>query len=177
MKKSILFFVFILVTVFTVYAQKSTEKASAFSIGAELGLPSGSAADAWGLGFGVSAKYALPLSADLALTASAGYISYGGKTFLGTKFPAWNTIPLKAGLKYKVGGSAFSLEPQIGYTLGSMTGLTSSEVSGFTWAFGAGYQFTQLIDLGIRYESFGGKGATTSADRFNLIGVRVGFNF
>jgi opacity protein-like surface antigen len=176
MKKSIYIFVFILITVFEVDAQKSNENVSFFSIGAEVGFPSGgSFSTGWGTGFGASAKLALPLSADAAVTASAGYISYGGKSLLGT--PAWGTIPLKAGLRYKIGGSAFNIEPQIGYTIGSIKDVSSSEASGFTWAFGAGYFITPKIDLAIRYESYKFTPAGSSSENAKSIGLRLGYNF
>ncbi|MCX6204807.1 MAG: outer membrane beta-barrel protein [Bacteroidetes bacterium] len=174
MRKSISIFAFILVTAFTVNAQKSNEKASLFSIGAEAGLPIGGFGDFWGLGFGASAKLALPLKHGFAITASAGYISFDGKTYLGTKLPSFGTIPLKAGLKYNIAGRAFYLEPQIGYTIGNVTGSSSSDVSGFSGAFGIGYSFSRLIDLGIRYESYK---KTVDAEGANIIGVRFGFNF
>ncbi len=172
MKKSISICFIALITVLSTNAQQS--KNTTISVGAEIGLPSGDLSTGWNTGLGASAKAAFSTSLDVDITASAGYISYAGKSILGTSLPSWNTIPIKAGVRYKVGGSAFNIEPQVGYTFGSISGISSSNASGLTWAICAGYFFTSKIDFGIRYESFKTSGANSSA---NLIGLRLGYTF
>jgi opacity protein-like surface antigen len=182
MRKEISIFIIVLLTISTVQAQKTKEcasthandKGTTLSIGAEFGSPSGDLSTGWNSGFGVSAKSAFPVSTDAAITASVGYMSFGGKSILGTSLPAWNMIPVKAGFRYNVSGSPFYIEPQVGYTFGSVSGASASNASGFTWAAGIGYFFTPSIDLGIRYESFKSANATSSA---NIIGLRLAYSF
>ncbi|MCW3108765.1 MAG: hypothetical protein JWQ09_3271 [Segetibacter sp.] len=139
------------------------------SIGVEVGIPaSKDFSDFWGVGIGGSAKVAIPVVTNGAVTLSAGYISFSGKTFGGTKFPAFNTIPFKAGFRYRF-PSNFYIEPQLGITSAKVKGAGSSE-SSFTYAINLGYIINNMIDLSARYEALT-KGGTTS-----FIGLRGAFN-
>ena len=144
----------------------------ALSVGFEAGLSTGDLSTTQKAGFGASVKYAQPVMEGGAVTVSVGYMSFAGKSFLGIKVPAWNAVPAKVGFRYTIKGSGFNIEPQIGYTFGSVSGSSSKDASGFTWAIGAGYFFTPNIDLGIRYESTSVTGAS-----LNFVGLRIAYNF
>src|SRR5205085_1876020 len=83
------------------FAQSANENPS-LSIGLEVGFPaSKDFSDLYNTGFGGSAKIAIPVVTNGAVTLSAGYISFSSKTFAGLKYPAFNLIPFKAGFRYK----------------------------------------------------------------------------
>jgi len=96
---------------FSAFSQKGTS----FSVGLEAGLPMGTFGDGNKLGLGGSVKAAFPSGDKGAFTASAGYISFGGKdvvipavTFGGVVImpeqtisgAAANLIPVKVGYRY-----------------------------------------------------------------------------
>ena len=162
------------------FGQKESKKTSSggttFSIGVEAGLPVGKdLKDVSSFGIGGSAKAAINIFDGGDVTISAGYISFIGKTVTGTilKYPSLGTIPLKAGLRFKL-GEGFYGEPQLGYTIAKFSG-TDGNINGFTYAGGIGYMASG-IDVGVRYEAWtkseGGDTATPS-----FIGLRVAYNF
>lgn len=175
MKKILTIFAITIMVALSSNAQRSFSSNSSdpniaptLSVGAELGLPTGDLSNAWKTGFGVSAKYAHPLGENSAITGSVGYVSFSGKDGI----PAWNMIPVKVGYRYFLTGSNFNIEPQLGYTFGSVSGSSSSDASAFTWAVGAGYFITPNIDLGLRYESLNKNGNSA-----NFVGFRIAYNF
>lgn len=73
------------------------------SIGAELALPMGTFGDQSGMGFGVSARYEMPMGDNLALMGTVGYLTFGKKSLdvLGYKYEYTNSfIPIQVGAKY-----------------------------------------------------------------------------
>ncbi len=149
------------------FAQSANANPS-LSIGLEVGIPASKGfSDYSSVGIGGSAKLAIPVVTNGAVTLSAGYISFSGKTFSGVKFPAFNTIPFKAGFRYRFPSNLY-IEPQLGITSAKFKG-GSSETS-FTYAINLGYIINNMIDLSARYEALT-KGGTTS-----FIGLRGAFN-
>jgi hypothetical protein len=140
------------------------------SIGIDGALPVGDFKEGWKLGVGGSLKAAFPVATDFDLTLTAGYISYSGKTLgvLG-KVPTLNTIPIKAGARYRFASGLYA-EPQLGYTILSSKGEDSE--GAFTYAANIGYMFSPQLDLGIRYEAFSKESVT-----FPIIGARLAYSF
>lgn len=138
------------------------------SVGLEVGIPaSKDFSDVYNTGIGGSAKLAVPVVNNGAVTLSAGYISFSGKTFAGLKFPAFNLLPFKAGFRYKF-PSNFYIEPQLGITSAKVKGSANSE-SSFTYAGNLGYIINNIIDLSARYE------AMTKNGTSSYIGLRGAF--
>jgi len=161
---------------FSANAQKKDSKKDAdgttLSVGVEAGLPIGDFKDGYKLGIGGSLKAAFPIIEKGAITANAGYMTFSGKDLGGgVKLSSYNAIPVKAGFRYTL-VEALNVEPQIGYTFGSVSGAKASDVSGFTWALNAGYVINKMIDVSARYESISTKGNSTG-----FIGLRVGYTF
>ena len=159
----------------TTFAQKG--KSPSFSIGVEAGLPVGKdLKEGWNFGIGGSAKVGIPLFEGGDVTLSAGYISFLGKSesFGGVtvKNKALSTIPLKAGLRFML-GQGFYGEPQLGYTIAKVSGL-SGNLNGFTYAAGIGYMASQ-VDIGVRYEAWSKTENNVTANP-SFIGLRLGFN-
>lgn len=167
------------------FAQKKSEvQGTTLGIGVEAGLPLSKAfKQTQSVGIGGSAKVGIPIFEGGDVTISAGYISFSGKTESGYKYPALNTIPLKAGLRYSISGDFYG-EPQLGYTILSAKDPTTgkSESDGaFTYAAGVGYMVNKKIDIGLRYEAFTqsedvGNGVKVSLTS-SLLGLRVAYNF
>lgn len=159
------------------FAQSEKKKESGgttFSIGAEAALPIGKdLKDLWSFGVGGSAKAAINVFDGGDVTISAGYISFMGKTIGGVKVNALGTIPVKAGLRFKLGESFYG-EPQLGYTIAKVSG-TSGNLNGFTYAAGFGYMASS-VDIGVRYEAWTKSENGVSASP-SFIGLRVGYSF
>lgn len=156
----------------TSFAQDDKKKASgnSLSVGAEVGLPIGDFADLNKLGIGGSAKAAFGIFEGGAVTLSAGYMTFSGKDIiiLGQTISGGKTniIPVKAGLRYMLGGGIYA-EPQLG-----MTFIGDGGGSAFTYAAGVGTTINDKIDLGVRYEAFSKNSFTWS-----YIGARVAYSF
>lgn len=158
----------VLVTVSS-FAQDSKKKSSggnSLSVGAEVGLPIGDLKQVSSLGIGGSAKAAFGIFEGGAVTLSAGYMTFSGKTIQGFKLPSTNVIPVKVGLRYMLGGGIYG-EPQLG-----MSFIGNGGGSAFTYAAGVGTMINNQIDIGVRYEAFSKNSATSS-----FIGARVAYNF
>src|SRR4051812_44422493 len=95
--------------------KKMDKESASISVGVEAALPIGNLgkspsqvkfSDYYKFGIGGSIKGALPIFTGGAVTLSAGYISFSGKstTILGQTYknPALNLIPLKVGLRYAI---------------------------------------------------------------------------
>jgi hypothetical protein len=174
MKKLVLILALGTIVSFSASAQdKKTTSGTSLSIGAEVGIPSGDLSNTSKLGLGGSAKVAIPVMTNGAVTISAGYISFSGKDFtvgtVSSKYPAINLIPLKAGFRYGFEGG-FYIEPQLGYTLMSVKG--GDNDGAFTYAPNIGYMINNMIDLSARYEAASKSGSTVSH-----IGFRIAYNF
>ncbi len=145
------------------FAQKS---GSNLSVGLEAGLPVGTAKNAYNLAIGGSLKYEAPIATGTSFTLTAGYTSFQGKTIAGFKVPAAGFIPVKAGIKYFL-ADAFYGEAQLGAAFSTQSGGGTA----FAYSPGVGYKFSDVIDLGVRYEAWSNNGTV------GQIGARLGFTF
>jgi hypothetical protein len=136
-------------------------------LGLEVGVPIGDFNITQKPGIGGSAKFAFGVGTGTALTLSAGYISFGGRDVGGGI--TQNFIPIKAGVRYKLGPVPFYLEPQLGYTSISASG-GAGGTGGFTYAANAGFLFSKF-DISARYE-----GVSRSGSSLAYMGIRAGFN-
>jgi len=134
MKK--LFFAAITVTVISLSAAAQDRSNFRFSVGAELGIPTGGFSNSHSLGIGGTAQAEISLQENLMGTATAGFLVFKGKSIPGlsnANYPDQAIIPVRIGVKYFLttgiygafqtgvgflnndGGTAFAYSPQIGY--------------------------------------------------------------
>ena len=163
---------FILIALAGLVSGKSVAQSAnanpSLSIGLEVGFPvSDNFSSFFNTGIGGSAKLAIPVVTNGSVTLSAGYMSFSGQKFLGTRFPSLTLLPFKAGFRYK-SPSNFYLEPQLGITSIKVKGGNSSETS-FTVAGNLGYIINNIVDLSARYE------AMTKGGNRSFIGLRGAF--
>lgn len=144
-----------------------------FSAGLELGMPMGDFKDAYGFGFGASAKALFPMGGEKnGLTGSVGFMSFSGKSYdfgfgVSGTYPSTTAIPVKVG--YRIGfDGGFYVEPQVGMTFLSGSG---ESTSGFTYAPNVGYS-TGNLDFALRYE-----GASVTGGTFSHLGLRAAYSF
>jgi hypothetical protein len=152
-----------------------------FSVGAELGLPMGTFGDGNGIGFGGTLRYEFPLGDKMGLTATAGYLTFSGKTFStgipgveDQKGPSLGIIPVQAGFKYyfKEAQDGFYAMAELGVHIGMasapdytdpITGVTvdggSSTSTNLSYAPSLGYHLANL-DFGLRFQLFSQKTET-----------------
>lgn len=155
-------------TVGVASAQESTTKTNGkprFSIGLEAGLPTGTAADRYGVFLGGAAKVEVPVAPKFAFTGSAGYSNLSlDKDFkdafeaLGVDAPSADFIPVKAGGKYFFGKNFYGAAE-----VGASFGIGDTKGTAFVWAPGLGASFPVSakndIDFGVRYESWEDEGS------------------
>jgi len=134
MKK--LFLAAITFTVISLSAAAQDRSNFRFSVGAELGIPTGGFSNSHSLGIGGTAQAEISLQENLMGTATAGFLVFKGKSIPGmsnANFPDQAIIPVRIGVKYFLttgiygafqtgvgflnndGGTAFAYSPQIGY--------------------------------------------------------------
>ncbi|MBA4311265.1 MAG: hypothetical protein C0417_01405 [Chlorobiaceae bacterium] len=161
-------------------------------VGVELLLPSGDFGDYAGTGIGGTANFLYQLNNQISLSGTAGYISWGGKSFdvgLGTWDYSYSAIPILVGGRYyftegdarlygsaEIGMYMFSFTvttpsyDYFGYTF--QGGETTESSSEFTIAPGIGYEMkigdNMNLDLTAKYLMI------SDANNLNL---RAGVNF
>ncbi len=180
---------------------------SRFSAGLELGLPMGDFGEFYGIGFGVTLGYEIPVGDNLGFMAQAGYITFSGKDYETSVTVGGTTvtssvevdnagmIPVQVGLKY------YFSDNQEGFYAGLLTGLhmqsvkevevTTSGVeekttmkSNFGIAPLVGYMLTENIDLALRYQMIFAKGTEVTSTGVeettvtnSYIGLRAAYMF
>lgn len=167
------------------YAQETpARRGLSLSIGPEFGIPLGTfrngytvpggSISGYKLGFGGSAKLNIPVSTNIDVSLSAGYMGFSQKASLDTlgsisiNKNSYTFIPFKGGVRFRTNGG-FYVEPQIGYT---QTKLKNSEGAGeFTYAGNIGYLIARAVDIAVRYEAIG-----TKPESSKFIGLRVAYN-
>lgn len=162
MKKVLLAAILVVGTAVSTFAQKGSN----FSVGLEAGLPVGNASKAYTVAIGGSLKYEAPIATGTHFTLTAGYTSFQGKTVAGIKIPAAGFIPVKAGIKYFLADSFYG-EAQVGAAFSTQ----KNGGTAFAYSPGVGYKFSDVIDLGVRYEAWSNNGTV------GQIGARLGFTF
>jgi len=163
MKKLILAFL-ITATALSVNAQKN--KNVKFSLGAELGVPTGNLNTLYSIAVGATAQADIKIDKDAALTFNTGVIEYVGKKIKNTnlKYRSEALIPLLVGVKYYF--------TQMLYGSGQLgTSISTAQNGGstFTYIPGVGYKFDEKIDLLVKYTGYSGDGGA--------FGVRLGYTF
>ncbi len=160
-----------------------------FSVGAEVGLPMGDFSDVNGIGIGGSVRFEYPLTDNIALYGTAGYLTFSGKDFdtgLGGTIEgsSQNMIPVQVGIKYYLNevqeGFYFDLEVGVhnisvktpdfeilGVVVEGET-VSSTELS---YAPSIGYHLAN-IDISVRYQMVATEGSTTA-----YIGTRLAYVF
>lgn len=150
-----------------------------FSAGLELAMPMGDFGDAYGIGFGATLGFELPVGDNLGFMAQAGYISFSGKDIdvgpITVETDAAGMIPVQVGLKYYV------TDNQEGFYAGLLTGLHMQSVktvsvsltggveedtelkSNFGVAPLVGYIIGENIDISLRYQMIFAKGTEVTA--------------
>jgi hypothetical protein len=141
---------------FKLHAQGPVQTNTAFSIGAELNIPS---YGLYSIGTGASAKFETPIVSPLSLSLTAGFTSVFYKSNL-----LYNTgsrgadefAPLKAGLKYYLIKSVYA-EGEAGTAIE----LNHNKQDLFAFSFGLGFlapiSEKRAIDIGFRYEDWQGQ--------------------
>ncbi len=159
-----------------------------FSVGAEAALPMGTFGDGYSLGVGGSLRYEMPMGDNLGLTATAGYISFSGKSVAGYTAPSYSMIPIQVGAKYyfqeqqngfygmvELGVHSLSYKvnlPSINYTTGAVTYTeTTFTATDLSFAPEVGYMLAN-VDIGLRYQIISSTGGSTS-----YLGVRLAYVF
>ncbi|MCC7231698.1 MAG: outer membrane beta-barrel protein [Bacteroidia bacterium] len=156
-----------------------------FSIGLEGAFPTGDFGDAAGTGFGASVRYEHPVSDNIALTGTVGYITFGSKTESVPGFEykfTWSMIPVQVGAKYyfsemmngfygavELGIHASSAKSTV-TIMGTEVSNTASS-SDFSYAPEIGYHLAN-IDIGARYQMISTTGSTSS-----YFGIRAAYVF
>ena len=163
MKKLILAFI-ITATAISVNAQKN--KNVIFSLGAELGVPTGNLNTIYSVAVGATAQADIKIDTDAALTFNTGIIQYVGKKIKNTnfKYRSEALIPLLVGVKYY-------FTPMV-YGSGQLGTSISTQQNGgstFTYIPGVGFKFDERIDLLVKYTGYSGDGGA--------FGVRLGYSF
>jgi|LakMenE18May11ns_1017448.scaffolds.fasta_scaffold9957847_11 hypothetical protein len=90
---------------------------SGFKAGAHVGLPIGTAGDAYSLNFGVDFAYMYSVSDDFKVGGTAGYTMFTGKDVNGFKFPSAGLALVGAAATYNVADSFF-VGADLGYGIG-----------------------------------------------------------
>ena len=163
MKKIILAFL-ITVTAFSVNAQKNNNVK--FSLGAELGVPTGNLNTLYSVAIGATAQADIKIDKDAALTFNTGIIQYVGKKIRNTdfKYRSEALIPLLVGIKYYFTPMVYGSGQ-----LGTSISTAQNGGSTFTYIPGVGYKFDEKLDLLVKYTGYSGDGGA--------FGVRLGYTF
>jgi hypothetical protein len=161
-----------------------------FSVGAELGLPMGDFSDVSSMGFGGSVRYEYPITDNIGLMGTVGYLTFSGKTVDGFDYGNTSMIPIQVGGKYyftenqngiylalNLGVHSTSYDsPDITIT-DPITGITVTEPGGtisntdVSYAPEVGYHLPN-VDIGLRYQMIATDPSTTS-----YLGIRLAYVF
>ena len=148
---------------------KRSAGTSDYSVGLDVGLPTGIANLVYSLGLGLNGQMYKPLTDKFGLTGSVGYQILLGKKFSGSEFkvPTVGLIPLLVGGKYEFTPSLFGMGE-----IGVAIGVSNATGSNFMYSPSIGYNVSQNVDLSLKYKSIVGSGASVSQ-----LALRVGYNF
>jgi hypothetical protein len=146
---------------------------SQFSGGLDLGIPNGNWSSGWGVGFGASVRYEAPIQDKLNWTASAGFLSFSGKSVtvssggfgsFTVSEPSITLIPITGGIKY--------------YFQESNAGFYGAADLGFFIANqGLGTKFGFSPGIGYRMEKFDFAFRFNAVSDVNYLGLRAAYIF
>lgn len=161
--KKIILATLISAAVFSVSAQNS--KNLKFSLGGELGVPTGNLNTRYSFAVGATAQADLAIDKDAAITFNAGIVDLTGKKINSSvKYNSIATIPLLVGVKYYFTPIVYG-SGQLGTTVFTNTGGGSK----FTYVPGIGFKIDKNIDLLVKY--------TGLSDAGGIFGARVAYVF
>jgi hypothetical protein len=173
-----------LVALFMVGLSNAQTNKLKFGAGAYIGLPLGSFGDVASIGFGGIVQAEMDLAPQIVGTATAGYLSFSGKTVNGVKLGSWSVVPILVGGKYfftpmiygavQIGLNFVSSSATASY-FNPFTGTTttvsaSASSTEFGFNFGVGYEM-KPIDFLVKYGTFGsgtGNISLTALYKFTL---------
>ncbi|MBI1767479.1 MAG: hypothetical protein HY015_10185 [Bacteroidetes bacterium] len=142
---------------------------SQFSAGLDLAIPNGSWSDFWGTGFGASVRYEAPIQEKLNWTASAGFISFSGKSYNFGGFgsitaPSETIIPVTGGVKYyfQKSNGGFYGAADLGFFIANNSAGTK-----FGFSPGVGYRL-EKFDFAFRFNA---------VSDLNYLGLRAAYIF
>lgn len=179
MKKLYLMAALAAATIFTTASAQKRKVAisTLFSVGLELGIPTGDFASFNTVGFGGSGKIEIPATQKFYITATAGYTSFYLKDSyrnllrtIGLSTTPDGYIPLKVGGKYYFNHALYA-EGEIGASFG-----TNDRTSNyFAYAPGVGTSIPIIgknaIDIGLRFEGW------VQNHDFNQFALRAAYKF
>ena len=120
---------------------------SQFSVGGDLAFPSGDWSNGWSTGLGLSGRYEAAIQPKLNWTASLGFLTFSGKTVIGSKLPSETVIPLTGGIKYYFQKSNSGV---YGAADAGLFFLNNNQGTKFGISPGIGYRIEQ-VDFSLRY--------------------------
>lgn len=182
MKK--LFTVLFAALLFTGFA--NAQNGMALGVGVNVALPMGTFGDVAGTGIGGTAMFEMDFTPQLTGTATAGYISWGGKDF-GQFSYNYSAIPILVGAKYffmpdggvygqaQLGLYMFSVDTEVpsfsvgGVSFGGSTSATNSE---FAISLGGGYEIPVSSNMDVDISA-----AYIIISDLGHIGIRGGVKF
>ena len=150
------------------FGQITKSRKPSLNVGLEAAVPTGDMALITPFGLGGSIKVVFPLSNNIGLTASAGYLYFLKKTIFDVTVGGFHAIPLKGGLRICTNNGIY-VEPQAGYTF---FGAGQGADGAFTFAGNVGYLLNNTFDISARYES-----AIKDGLSLAHIGIRIAYNF
>jgi len=173
MKKFILLSAICTCTLASTSLLAQTDKPS-LSLGTETGIPTGNLSLITPLGLGGSLKLIVPVTKNVAVTASGGYLYWLKKNYYGESIGGFHSILFKGGIRVSI-DKGFYVEPEAGYATFGKDATADQEGGsngGFTYAGNIGYVIGKKFDISARYES-----SHIDGLNFNQVGVRLAYNF
>jgi hypothetical protein len=152
-----------------------------FSGGLELGLPMGNFSDIANVGFGISGKYEAQIKDKLSWTAGLGYLSFGGKSFLGGSFGSTSIVPLAGGIKYYFNEANNGLyaagDLSINFISYSVAFPNQGNGLGVTFGTASGSKFGFSPGIGYRSGNWDFTGKFNLVGDFSYLGLRAAYIF
>ncbi|GGH22508.1 hypothetical protein [Mucilaginibacter phyllosphaerae] len=173
---------------FSARAQTVNPYQAQFSIGVNLGLPTGKLSDTHTIAFGGYLQQTIPLVKTLHLTLNAGYTKFKGESNVNSTvtnqliidYPDIDMLAAKAGLRYFLTPQIY-LQADAGIALVLNSPQTSYDAAkAFIYSPRAGVQLPvssrSVIDLGLSYEATNHYGGTYRGN-VNSLGIYAAFGF
>ncbi|HLT08837.1 MAG TPA: hypothetical protein VK014_15010 [Cyclobacteriaceae bacterium] len=152
----------------SLFAQKGLNEVS---VGAEIGLPTGTASNALNIGLGGTAKGLYGVSTDGQVSFTTGYIRYGMDGAESGVSAGMSVIPIMPGYRHHF--DKLYAEGQLGLVVVKSTfnylGYSgSASTTDASIGIGGGYLYNNF-DFSLRYQTYG--------TGFGTLGLRVGYKF
>ncbi len=149
----------LLVAVLSVFT--FTANAQSFSVGVNVGLPTGDMSDFSSLALGADVNYMFASDTEISFGVSAGVINYFGKdvTILGITVDLGNVtfLPLAGAVRYSL-SEKFNLGADLGYAVG----INDGNEGGFYYKPMIGYRLSEKMELNASYSGVSSDGITAS---------------